>query len=159
MILPDPPIDQDQVHEEVVTEKTRPALTRNQLDSIAEVKRQAILDEKAVEIAKRKESTISAKHQFSLYEANEISADQELKGKTFYVTGRIEDIGKDILDDIYVALKTDNFLFNVQCYIDDESGVANLRKGQKVTFLGKCDGKFGNVMMKSCELVQNLNEL
>lgn len=121
-------------------------LTQYQLDSIHETERQ-----KAIE--QRKQSTITATQLFKEYEDNEVLADKRYKDKYFYVEGVIGDIGRDILDDIYVVLKTNNLMFGVQCYIEDEELVAQLKKGMKITVYGKCDGLLGNVGMKDCKLI------
>ncbi|MEP1034403.1 hypothetical protein [Ekhidna sp.] len=128
-----------------IAPETRP-LTQSQLDSLEEVKRMA-------ELERRRKSTITARQLFQEYQENEVLADRNYKGKYLYVEGIIDNIGKDILDDIYVVLKTNNLMFGVQCYVDDEEVVAKLRKGVKVTFYGKCDGKLGTVGMKDCRLI------
>ncbi|MEO9484375.1 MAG: hypothetical protein ABJG47_13040 [Ekhidna sp.] len=135
-----------------ILESPQVELTQYKLDSIQEV-------ERLKEIEQRKQSTISARQLFKQYEDNEVLADKRYKDKYFYVEGVISDIGKDILDDIYVVLKTDNVMFGVQCYIDDEELVAQLEKGMKVTFHGKCDGVLGSVGMKNCTFVENLESL
>ncbi len=68
------------------------------------------------------------------------------------MSGTIENIGKDILGTMYVSLKTDNVIFSVQCMFDDEhtSEVANASQGQQVTIKGRCDGKFGNIVLRDC---------
>jgi len=69
----------------------------------AELKRQK-------EIEARKKNTISAADLYANYDANEVSADENFKGKTFYVTGIVEEIKKDFMNDIYVTLKQDKCL-------------------------------------------------
>jgi hypothetical protein len=65
----------------------------------------------------------------------------------------IEEIKKDIVDDIYVTLKGSDGLRQVQCYFDNKEIAAKLQKGMNVVFKGKCDGLMMNVIMKDCELV------
>lgn len=127
-------------------------LTQAQKDSIAAVERANLIEE-------RKNGTISAADLVTSYTNNEVSADNNFKGKKFYVEGYIDNIGKDILDDIYVTLKSGDVIRSVQCYIDDQDKVANLRKGQKITVLGQCDGLMMNVLMKNCKLVENMEDL
>lgn len=129
-----------------------PALTQAQKDSFAKAEQLAAIEE-------RKNQTITAGDIVSSYEANEVSADENFKGKKFYVEGYIDNIGKDILDDIYVTLEAGNGIRSVQCYIDDKDRVKNLQKGQKITVFGKCDGLMMNVLMKNCKLVDNLSDL
>ncbi len=128
-------------------------LTQSQKDSL-------LIIERAKEIENRENQTISAKDLYASYEANEVSADQNFKGKSFYVTGIVEDIKKDFMDDIYVTLKTGKMFTSVNCYLDDEKTAAKLRKGQRVTFYGKCDGMIVTmVTMKDCEIVKSLSTL
>ena len=129
-----------------------PELTPAQKDSIEKVERLAAIEE-------RKNQTITAGDIVSAYEANEVSADENYKGKKFYVEGYIENIGKDILDDIYVTLEAGKGIRSVQCYIDDKDRVKKLQKGQKITVFGKCDGLMMNVQMKNCKLVDNLSDM
>ena len=95
---------------------------------------------------------------FAAYEANEVSADQRYKDKWLDVSGTIDAIGKDVVDSMYVTLRSgDEFqIGNVQCMFDDkhQSQLASLRKGQKVTLSGLCSGKFGNVILRQCEIVK-----
>lgn len=95
---------------------------------------------------------VTAARLFADYEANEVAADEKYKGKVLVVTGTIEDIGKDFVDTMYVTLRTDNGIMSVQCRFDDEHKfqLANTTKGQQVTLKGKCDGKFGNVLLSDC---------
>lgn len=129
-----------------------PALTQSQKDSIAEVERLA-------EIAARKNQTIAATDLTQNYIDNEVRADENFKGKTFYVEGTVSDIKKDIMDDIYVTLKGSEMFREVQCYFDDKATASHLEKGMRVTFYGKCEGLMMNVLMKNCKLVDNLNDL
>jgi len=63
---------------------------------------------------------VTATQLFADYEANEVSADEKDKGKAVLVSGTIENIGKDLLDTLYVTLKTDNPIIGVQCACSDE---------------------------------------
>ena len=122
------------------------------MDSIARA-------EKLKQIEERKNATVKASDLVEMYVQNEVNADNQLKGKKFYVEGRIGDIGKDILDDIYVTLESNDMIRSVQCFIDDKDLVAKLQKGQRITVFGKCDGLMMNVLMKDCEVVPNLADL
>lgn len=128
------------------------ALTEVQKDSIAEIERAVLLE-------KRREKTVLAIDLVRAYEENEVASDQDFKGEKFYVEGYIEDIGKDILDNIYVTLKSNELFRSVQCYLDDGGKVAKLHKGQKITVFGRCDGLMMNVLMNNCELVDNIETL
>lgn len=128
-------------------------LAQVQKDSIAKVEKTELYEQ-------RKSQTISAKYLYANYEANEVSADQNFKNKTFYVTGVVKEIKKDFMDDIYVTLKTGQMFSYINCYLDDEKTAANLKKGQRVTFRGKCKGMVVTLItIKDCEIVENLSEL
>lgn len=90
------------------------------------------------------------------YEDNEVAADNLYKGKFLEITGTINTIGKDILDDMYVSLRSGRELeiFGVQCFFAEEhkSQLAALKKGQQVKIIGRCDGKFGNILIKDARL-------
>lgn len=118
-----------------------PELTQAQKDSVAKAEKEEI-----------KKNTILAPNLTSYYAENEVKADNELKGKTFYVSGTITDVKKDIMGKIYVTLKGHELFRQVQCYFDDEEAAAKLSKGSKVTFKGTCHGLLINVLMKECEL-------
>ena len=126
-----------------------PELTQTQKDSVAKV-------EKQNEIEERKKQTFTPEDLVASYTQNEVSADENFKGKSFYVVGHIDHIGKDIMDDIYVTLGSSDVIRSVQCYIDDKDAVSQLQKGQKITIYGECDGLMMNVQMKNCKLVDNL---
>jgi hypothetical protein len=141
-------ISSDTTQTAATSEPSTPQLTQAQTDSIAKV-------EKENELAEIKKNTISAPDLTAAYEANEVNADNNFKGKTFYVSGTVTDIKKDIMDDIYVILQGSEMLRDVQCYFDDKETAAQLHKGMKVTFKGTCDGLMMNVQMKNCVLVDN----
>ena len=91
---------------------------------------------------------------FAEHEANEVRADEQYKGRQLQVIGYIDNIGKNIVDDMYVTLKTKKQIFSVQCFFDKSqtNTLASLRKGSFVTIAGRCNGKFGNVLLKDCVL-------
>lgn len=97
---------------------------------------------------------VTASELYGAYEANEVSADQQYKGKKLLVTGIVDNIGKDVLDNPYVSLRID-YLQTVNCYFDDKNNkvLSQLNKGQKVQIIGNCDGfSIASVVMKDCEL-------
>ena len=106
-----------------------------------------------------KSATEQASDLVAMYVQNEVNADNKMKGKKFYVEGKIGDIGKDILDNIYVTLESGDIVRTVQCYIDDKDLVARLQNGQRITVFGKCEGLMMNVLWKDREVVPNLADL
>src|SRR5215212_5004390 len=97
---------------------------------------------------------VSASTLLSDYENNEVAADGKYKGKMLVVSGTINNIAKDILDKMYVTLKTSNPILSVQCYFDEsnQTALSQLQKGKQVKIKERCDGKFGNVTLKDCVL-------
>jgi hypothetical protein len=129
-----------------------PALTQQQLDSVEKENANIVYQQ-------RKENTITAPNLTASYEENEVKADENFKGKTFFVEGTVLEIKKDIMDEIYVILQGDKMFRNVQCYFDDTSTASQLQKGMRVTFKGTCNGLMMNVLIKNCVLVENLSLL
>lgn len=98
---------------------------------------------------------ITAVDLYAAYDANEVAADLKYKDKTLKITGTVKDIGKDILDRIYITLETDELLRTVCCYISKSSteAVAQLKEGDTVTLVGKCKGmNIINVDVENCEV-------
>jgi hypothetical protein len=90
----------------------------------------------------------------SLYKDNEVKADLQYKNKCIEVTGSVDLIKKDFLDNMYVTLGT-GAIFEIpviQCHLNKEQEMtaANLTKGQKVTVKGRVDGLMMNVQLKDC---------
>jgi hypothetical protein len=57
--------------------------------------------------------TLSANQLVKDYEANEVAADAKYKGLIVIVSGSIESIGKDIMDQAYVVIGGQGFLDGV----------------------------------------------
>lgn len=113
--------------------------------------------EATVEAKPKDMITIRSNQLFSEYEANDIAADKRYKGQVLQVTGSVGNISRDILDTIYVTLKTGDFkIFSIQCFFADsfEDEAADLSPNQFLTIRGRCDGKFGNVILKDCIIVR-----
>ena len=82
---------------------------------------------------------LTARQLVKEYADNEVSADNKYKGKVLLVTGTIDDIGKALVDDIYVAMGESSFTgfedgFGVQCFFSDKykEEVGNLKKGDSI---------------------------
>lgn len=97
---------------------------------------------------------INAKDLFAEYEANEIQADEKYKNQILEVSGVISNIWKDLMDNPYIALKTNNVILSVQCMLDDseKSKAAKLKKDSSLTVTGKNSWKLGNVMLRDCKI-------
>ena len=90
----------------------------------------------------------------SEYKDNEIRADGKFKGKRIEVSGRVEDVKKDFLDNTYVTLGTGKMLEIpvVQCFLKNgqTQRAATLSKGDSVTVQGEVDGLMMNVLVRGC---------
>ena len=100
---------------------------------------------------------VSARDLISAYEENEVAADAQYEDRILMVTGSINNIGKDIVDDPYIVLTTGGEwdLGGVQCMFKakDEATLAQLSTGQTVTIQGKCSGQsILNVLLRNCVL-------
>jgi hypothetical protein len=91
------------------------------------------------------------------YEDNEVAADEKFKGKVIQITAKIENIGKDIIDEPYITFSDGKqYSFRgIQCYFskNEQSKIGSLKKGQTVTVQGICDGLMMNVGLKNCVFV------
>lgn len=97
---------------------------------------------------------INARQLYSEYEANGVLADKNYKDKALKVTGIVDNIDKDIMDQIYVTLNGDEYVGDIQCFFSEEylDQAAELKKGQKITVTGVCEGKMMNVVLKGCTI-------
>jgi hypothetical protein len=92
------------------------------------------------------------------YKANEVSADAKYKGKTVEITGTVETIGKDILDNPYITFFYQEYsiINNVQCLFarSDSPQLENLSKGQRLTVIGDVSGipGVGNILVRNCKI-------
>lgn len=92
---------------------------------------------------------------FAVYEANEIGADEELKGRTVRLYGPISSIGKDILGSPYITFVDRGNFLGVQCLFnrDQIPALARLEKGETIIVSGVVSGKLGNVLLRNCHLI------
>ncbi len=90
----------------------------------------------------------------SAYKNNEVGADNEYKGQVIQVTGRIDSIGKDILDNMYVTLGTGSKyeIPRIQAFFDDSASASlgRLKKGDRLTVVCRISGLMMNVLAKEC---------
>ena len=98
---------------------------------------------------------VTAAALFAAYNENEVAAKAKYGGKKLKVTGTVENISYDFMDQIYVTLATDEMFYSVQCYFisTQEAKVAELSKGQTITIIGTCEGLSLNVLMENCEIL------
>jgi putative nucleic acid binding protein len=97
---------------------------------------------------------VTATDLMQAYVDNKVKADDTYKDKTVEVSGVISEVGKDIMNSPYVALKTKEMIYTVQVYFTDEENkkLGDLKKGQSIKATGKCTGALGNVLIKEAVL-------
>ncbi|SUI90881.1 MULTISPECIES: zinc-ribbon domain-containing protein [Shewanella] len=90
----------------------------------------------------------------SAYEGNEVRADNLYKGKTIRVTGIVDSIKKDIMDDLYMTLGTGSQfeIPQLQAFFDDSqnSRLSELNNGARVTVVCRVSGLMMNVIANDC---------
>jgi hypothetical protein len=98
--------------------------------------------------------SITASQLYQEYSDNQIAADAKYEDQWLEVSGTVASIGKDILDDMYVALETGNLFGSVQCMFEDSEldKAAALSEGQSITMIGKNDGMLLNVILRKCTI-------
>ena len=100
-------------------------------------------------------SEVDAVTLLGAYDANEVSADSQYKDKVLKVSGTIGNIGKDLVNEVYITLVDNDpySILSVQCYFtrpEEIDLVSNLSKGSTITIIGTCSGKVLNVAIKDC---------
>lgn len=96
---------------------------------------------------------VSAMALWKDYQANEVAADEDYKGKLLDVTGEVTKIDKDFMDDIIVNLRSGNQFMSTHAYVDDSEKrtAARLSKGETVTL--RCQGGgmiIGSPVLREC---------
>lgn len=105
------------------------------------------------EVPKEAVIKVTARELYAKYEANEIKADEQYKSKLLEVSGVVESIGNDILENPYISLKGNDVIGVVQCMLADseKSKASELSKGQSVVMEGRNSGKtIMNIILRDC---------
>jgi hypothetical protein len=98
---------------------------------------------------------VAAMTLFEDYQANEVSADSKYKGKTLAVTGTLDGIRKDMMDNTVLDLRTSNQFMPVRAELakSQEESAGSLAKGNQVTVTCKAKGMImGSPMLDECVL-------
>lgn len=86
------------------------------------------------------------------YKGNEVAADAKYKGKIVEISGVVEDIKKDMMDNVYVTVGTGaRFELPIaQCFLvkSEVDKAAALSKGDRITIRGRVSGLMMNVLIK-----------
>lgn len=90
------------------------------------------------------------------YEENEVAADNKYKGKKVAISGVVDSVSKDIIDDTYIKIDTGEKYeaFGAQCYIADTQfeRVAELKPGDRITITGYVSSYSLNIVITDCEI-------
>ena len=108
------------------------------------------------------ERSLSSERLYEKYEANEVAADRTYKGMLLEVTGIVTTISKDLLGRgafvVLNGLETSQMLpVGVQCNFrsSEEDKLIPLKKGQKISVKGICEGLRISVQLMDCVLTAN----
>lgn len=96
---------------------------------------------------------VTADELHEAYKENEIGADSKYRGKILRVSGKVAQIGKDILDNPFVEIATSNEFEGVHATFASEGALGSLKRGQKITV--RCRGKglaMGSPMLDDCAI-------
>ena len=96
---------------------------------------------------------VSAMELFAAYHANEVSADQQYKGRVLAVDGAVRSIQKDIFGHPFIILLTRDAFDGVHATFNQDPGgqVASLRAGNQVTVVCKGSGMIlGSPVLDGC---------
>ena len=103
---------------------------------------------------------VTATELIEAFRANQVKCAKTYDGKWLEVTGTVESIGTDILNDVYLTLKNDTEWTweSVQCYAKDaeeENNFAEVSEGDVITLRGvaDCDDSLG-FYLKKAEIVK-----
>lgn len=97
---------------------------------------------------------IDAKKLGKEFGANEARANLRYKDKVLEVSGTVESITSDLMDDPVVNLKGKDFMTNVMLSDVEKRVAVSLNKGDKVTFRCTCDGEImGSPTLSDCTKV------
>jgi hypothetical protein len=114
-------------------------------------------DTEPVASSEPEEPYMTAHELYAAYEANEVAADRQFKGKRIRVSGRIDRIAKDIMDTPFVTLESDGSIFSVQAMFKrnrDENAIAALATREQIAMSCEVSGKLGNVILRDCRIIR-----
>jgi len=96
--------------------------------------------------------TLTADELLAEYQKNEVGADQKYKNKPIQVTGTVAGVKKAPLLGYFVGLGSpqEGEGYDLMCFLDPsaEEDAGKLKVGDKVTLMGRCDGKPGGLQLK-----------
>jgi len=86
------------------------------------------------------------------YESNEVAAQQKYGDKIVEITGIVDDIGLDIMDDPYITIGSggDWEVVQVQAMLAEGVDAASVESGSEITIKGKVSSKMMNILVDGC---------
>lgn len=84
---------------------------------------------------------VSIRELWNAYENNEMRADAAFKGKRFVVEGKVDQVAKDMFDNVVVHLRGPNQFIPIYARLVDESLAMALDKGTRVRWICTGGGK------------------
>jgi hypothetical protein len=113
------------------------------------------IEQQKQRLARIKANAISAAELASIYQRNEVYADNLFRGREIVVRGTVGKIAKEILGRPYVILDEPRSGFgSVQCvFRSAETRLASLLPGNVVYVSGTVQGKTMNVILTGCTLL------
>lgn len=97
--------------------------------------------------------TISARDLYLAYDANEVAADGQYKGKVLQVTGTVLAISKNAFDQVYVEIDTGEMFSSIHAQDLPPDVASGLSKGQEITV--QCTGEglmIGSPILSDCTM-------
>lgn len=97
---------------------------------------------------------------FQDYQDNAIGADAKYKDKMLKLTGKVDEINREIAGNPYITFHIgEQYSFKdirITLKKSEEAKIANLTKNQLVTIKGKCSGLLltSTVSLKDCEIIE-----
>jgi hypothetical protein len=123
-------------------------------DTVTKTDDQEKQEQKEVVKEEEKPIVIDAVELSKAFNDNEIKANKDYEDKIAKISGEISDIG-EVLGSTYVVLAGVDMAFvDIQCFFKDKAEIdkiADKSKGDKVTIIGKIEGKSINVDVKNCK--------
>ena len=118
-------------------------VSENDTSDKVETKEDTKKEEKEKE-EKVKYTKITSTKLIKAFKDNQVKCKRKYDGKNLKVTGKVQSVGTDVLDNIYVCLGSNDelTLVGIQCYAKDkttEDKIAELSEGDEITVTGVGD--------------------
>lgn len=100
---------------------------------------------------------VTAGQMFAEYKTNAIAADARYQNQTVQISGIVDSVGRDMLDNPFVKLSSEDKeeIIRIRCTFPpkSEDKLLKLTAGQKITVRGSYDGYLVNLLLKDCVLI------